>query len=144
MKNFASGVDDDPRCSNGPDIPDVAVMTPERFDNLLRLAESNVFGSEDIRQFIDSVGLIILDEAQLLGRSDRGPRLELIMVRAIQRLPQAEILALATSLKVPFILASWLSTRTLCWTAADGISRSGLEEWRSDAPPIRRCEERRV
>jgi replicative superfamily II helicase len=90
-------------------FPDVGIMTPERCDALLRLASSERAGAAAAREFLDSVTLIVLDEAHLITRVSRGPRLELFILRLRQLLPGADVLALSAILEVGRDLAEWFS-----------------------------------
>jgi replicative superfamily II helicase len=58
----------------------VVVVTPERFDLEWRQAVSD---SNDTA--IDRVRLLVVDEAHLITEMGRGPRLELILGRALRR-----------------------------------------------------------
>lgn len=89
-------------------LPDVAVMTPERFDALLRLATTDREGASDARAFLEDLSLLIVDEVQLLGRLSRGPRLELILLRIRQRLPALAVLSMTGVSDNAQCLATWL------------------------------------
>jgi len=93
------------------DLPKLGVMTPERLDGLVRLADSDRSGSEAAREFLEDVSLFVLDEAQLLGRFDRGPRLDLLLSRVRRRFPEARHLALSGVIAGADDFARWLSDR---------------------------------
>lgn len=89
-------------------LPDVAVMTPERFDSLLRLATTDRPGANEANQFLNDLVLVVLDEVQTLGRIGRGPRMELIIVRLRQRLERVPLVCMTGVIDTTSQLASWL------------------------------------
>jgi superfamily II DNA/RNA helicase len=60
--------------------PGVAVMTPERFDLEWRRAHTG-----DEHATVSQVELLIVDEAHYLTETRRGPRIELVIARALRR-----------------------------------------------------------
>lgn len=119
------------------DLPDVAVMTPERLDALMRLADSTRRGHEAAADILDSAVLIVLDEVQLLGRLPRGPRLEIFLARLRQKLPEVPILGLAAATRGVADLAAWLRATPI-------VARSGRPTgtteilWKSDGTLLQR------
>lgn len=90
------------------ELPDVIVATPERFDGLLRLAHSDRSGSGQARELLDGLRVLIVDEVQILGRSGRGPRIELLITRFHQAHPDVPILALSAVAEGVEALGAWL------------------------------------
>lgn len=89
-------------------LPDVAIMTPERMDALLRAATADPGSLSAAGALFDSVRLLAVDESQLLGRYGRGARLELILTRFKARFPAVEVLALAAATVGVEDLGGWL------------------------------------
>lgn len=77
---------------------DVIVLTNEKMDSLIR------HGVE----WTDKIGLVVADEVHLIGDSDRGPTLEIILtkLKELQRRPQ--VLALSATITNSDELAKWL------------------------------------
>lgn len=88
-----------------PDEGEILVVTPERFDLLLR--------NPDYDEFIASIGSVVVDEAHLLIDERRGHTLEglitglLLFAEARQRTPPRFVLLSAT-LPEPERIAAWL------------------------------------
>jgi replicative superfamily II helicase len=113
------------------ELPEVAIMTPERLDAIIRLSNSDRRGSSSAQAFLDSVSQVIVDETQIVGRINRGPRLELILARLRQRLPFARFIFLAASGSDASKLAEWLEAVNI--SPASGRP-TGLQEvlWAPD------------
>jgi helicase len=77
---------------------DVLVLTNEKFDSLTRQRPSWV------RRF----GMFIVDEVHLLGDSDRGATLEIVITKVKTLNPHAQLLALSATVKNGEQLADWL------------------------------------
>lgn len=77
---------------------DIAVLTYERFDWLLRMNPP----------WLDQLGTIVIDEVHNLGLPHRGPRLESAIVRLRQKLSNVQIIALSATVANPEELANWL------------------------------------
>jgi replicative superfamily II helicase len=84
----------------------VVVVTPERFDLEWRQA---VADSDDAA--IDQVRLLVVDEAHLITEMCRGPRLELILGRAIRA--EIRVVLLSSQLPLNKDLGHWLAGKTL-------------------------------
>ncbi len=84
----------------------VVVVTPERFDLEWRqaVASSN-------REVIDRVCLVVVDEAHLINEAGRGPRLELILGRALRS--GIRIVLVSSQLPELANVASWLGGRAV-------------------------------
>ncbi len=122
------------------EVPDVALMTPERLDALMRLADSARKGSEAAKAFLSSIVLIVFDEIHLVGRPSRGPRLELLVSRLRRRFPNAPILGLSGVIDGIDDLARWLNAPV----STGGRRPTGTIEllWRTDGRIIQRFEEK--
>ena len=118
-------------------LPDVAILTPERMDALLRLSDSDRRGSDTARELVSSLGHIVLDEAQLIGREGRGPRLELLITRLMRRKPEAQLLALTGASLGIEKFSEWLGAVPILYP---GRRPTGLIEvlWRSDGMLVHR------
>lgn len=92
---------------------DVIVTTPERIDLLLRTD----------RQFFDSVGLVVIDEGQLVEDKSRGPRFEILLSRIRLGWPKIRFISLSAVIPRSSLedMAAWLGSGTA------GISES---DWR--------------
>jgi helicase len=82
---------------------DIIIATSEKLDSLLR------HGAE----WINQVGLIIVDEIHLLTDYSRGPTLEILLTRLRETVPRAQILALSATIKNSKELADWLNATLL-------------------------------
>lgn len=85
---------------------DVIVTTPEKWDGISR--------SWQVRNYVQQVALIIIDEIHLLGE-DRGPVLEVIVSRtnfiASHTLKTLRIIGLSTALANAVDLGHWLGIK---------------------------------
>ncbi len=77
---------------------DVIISTNEKMDALMR------HGIE----WLDQVGLLVVDEAHLLGERDRGPILEVLLTKFRLQNPEAQILCLSATIRNTRLLARWL------------------------------------
>ena len=77
---------------------DIAILTYERFDWLLRMEP----------EWFDQVGVIVIDEIHNIAERVRGPRLESSITRLRQILPDVQIIGLSATIANPKELASWL------------------------------------
>ncbi|XP_014597737.1 PREDICTED: activating signal cointegrator 1 complex subunit 3 [Polistes canadensis] len=108
-----------------PDIKIIAnasiiITTPEKWDGISR--------SWQTRNYVQKVGLIVIDEIHLLGE-DRGPVLEVIVSRtnfiSSHTSRKLRIVGLSTALANAIDLANWL-----------GIKEMGLYNFRSSVRPV--------
>ena len=111
------------------EISDVAVMTPEKLDALMRYASSTRRGSQNVREYLASVALVVFDEIQVIGRVGRGPRLEILLVRLRQQFPHAALLALSGVIAGSEALCGWLDAKVI----SDSARPTGLIEVLWDA-----------
>lgn len=99
---------------------DIIVTTPEKWDGVSR--------SWQVRQYVQTVGLIIFDEIHLLGE-DRGPVLEVIVSRTnyISRRTRSKIriIGLSTAIANADDLADWLC-----------IAKVGLYNFKPSIRPV--------
>ncbi len=119
------------------EIPDVAVMTPERFDALIRLADDDRDGSEIAAELLSSLALLVFDEIQLVGRPGRGPRFELLLSRLRRRLPHVSLLGLSAASRGVDTLAEWLDAKPSVMTRGRPTGTIELS-WRTDGALLQR------
>ncbi|MDC8438357.1 MAG: DEAD/DEAH box helicase, partial [Candidatus Nitrosotenuis sp.] len=67
---------------------DIVVLTNEKMDSLIRHGVD----------WIDSIGLVIADEAHLIGDPDRGPTLEIVLTKLKELQSSPQILALSATI----------------------------------------------
>lgn len=79
---------------------DIVVCTSEKADSMIRHDPSILF----------DVGLIVADEAHLIGDASRGPRLEMVLTTARVANPDTMILALSATISNPDDLCEWLGS----------------------------------
>ncbi len=81
---------------------DIIVTTYEKMDSILR----NFYDKE----WIYEISTIIIDEIHIIGESDRGPRLESLIVRLNEFLHNPQIIGLSATIANPEFFNSWLSS----------------------------------
>lgn len=86
---------DDPWLANY----DIIVCTTEKLDSLTR-HEAN---------WLDKIGLIIVDEIHLLNDRSRGPTLEVLLTKLRKISPRSNVLGLSATVKNSSELAKWLN-----------------------------------
>jgi len=79
---------------------DLIICTSEKLDSLLR---HNI-------DWVDDIGLVIVDEIHLLGTSGRGATLEMVLTRLRHKI-SIEVLGLSATISNYKELASWLSAK---------------------------------
>jgi helicase len=79
---------------------DVVVCTAEKADSMIRHDPSILF----------DIGLIIADEAHMVGEPDRGPRLETVLTATRIVNPDTQILALSATISNPGEVCEWLDS----------------------------------
>ncbi len=77
---------------------DILVMTNEKMDSIIR------HGSD----WVDSIGMVIVDEIHLIGDQDRGPTLEMILTKLKFFEKRPQIIALSATISNAKELADWL------------------------------------
>ncbi|MHA2204032.1 MAG: DEAD/DEAH box helicase [Candidatus Hodarchaeales archaeon] len=81
---------------------DIIVTTYEKMDSILR----NFYDKEWISEF----STIIIDEIHIIGESDRGPRLESLIVRLNEFLYHPQLIGLSATIANPKFFNSWLTS----------------------------------
>ncbi|MFQ5921026.1 MAG: DEAD/DEAH box helicase [Nitrososphaerales archaeon] len=77
---------------------DITILTNEKMDSLVR------HGAE----WIDDVGLFVVDEVHLLGEKERGPTLEIMLTKISTLQRKAQLLALSATVTNAEDIAEWL------------------------------------
>ncbi|MFX1480815.1 MAG: DEAD/DEAH box helicase, partial [Promethearchaeota archaeon] len=81
---------------------DIIITTYEKMDSILR----NFYDKEWVSQFTT----IIIDEIHIIGESDRGPRLESLIVRLNEFLYNPQIIGLSATIANAQFFNSWLTS----------------------------------
>lgn len=81
---------------------DIIVTTYEKMDSIIR----NFYDKEWISEF----STIIIDEVHIIGESDRGPRLESLIVRLNEFFHHPQIIGLSATIANPEFFNSWLTS----------------------------------
>jgi replicative superfamily II helicase len=81
---------------------DIIITTYEKMDSILR----NFYDKE----WIFTISTVIIDEIHIIGESDRGPRLESLIVRLNEFLHNPQIIGLSATIANPEYFNSWLSS----------------------------------
>ncbi|MFX1419971.1 MAG: DEAD/DEAH box helicase [Promethearchaeota archaeon] len=81
---------------------DLIVTTYEKCDSILRNFHE--------KEWISDISTIIIDEVHIIGESDRGPRLESLIVRLNEFLHNPQIIGLSATIANPEFFNSWLSS----------------------------------
>ncbi|MFX1320783.1 MAG: DEAD/DEAH box helicase [Promethearchaeota archaeon] len=81
---------------------DIIVTTYEKMDSILR----NFYDKD----WIFNISTVIIDEIHIIGESDRGPRLESLIVRLNEFLHNPQIIGLSATIANPEFFNSWLSS----------------------------------
>lgn len=90
-------------------IPDVAIVTPERLDSLMRLATTSDPGAYAAAALLDETALFVFDELHLVSRTGRGSRFEMLLARMRWSFPSTPILGLCAASHGIDELALWLT-----------------------------------
>ncbi len=78
---------------------DIIVLTNEKMDSIIRHSA----------EWVDKIGLVVADEVHLIGDSDRGPTLEIVLTRLKELQNKPQILALSATITNSDELSKWLS-----------------------------------
>ncbi len=78
---------------------DIIVLTTERADSLIRHKA----------EWLDEVGIVIVDEVHLVNDSKRGPTLEMVIAKMAQILPDVQLVALSATISNANEVAEWLN-----------------------------------
>lgn len=81
---------------------DIIITTYEKMDSILR----NFYDKD----WIHEISTVIVDEIHIIGESDRGPRLESLIVRLNEFLYNPTIIGLSATIANPQFLNQWLSS----------------------------------
>ncbi len=81
---------------------DIIITTYEKCDSILR--------NFNDKNWIFDISTIIIDEIHIIGESDRGPRLESLIVRLNEFLHNPQIIGLSATIANPEFFNSWLSS----------------------------------
>jgi helicase len=90
---------------------DIIVATSEKVDSLLR----------NNSHWLEEISLIVIDEVHLIDSGDRGPTLEMVIVKMRFTNPAMQLIALSATIGNPRALASWLDAElvTSAWRPVD-------------------------
>lgn len=77
---------------------DIIVLTNEKMDSIMRQGV----------EWLDSIGLVIIDEIHLIGDNERGPTLEMILTRLKFLKNKPQILGLSATITNSQDIAEWL------------------------------------
>ncbi|MGQ0772615.1 MAG: DEAD/DEAH box helicase [Nitrososphaerota archaeon] len=123
---------------------DIIVLTNEKMDSLIR------HGVE----WVDKIGLVVADEVHLIGDSDRGPTLEIILTKLKELQNKPQILALSATITNSEDLSKWLDCKLVSseWRPVpltEGVFDGGTILWNNGdsveiessirGPPIDLC-----
>jgi len=81
---------------------DIIITTYEKMDSILR----NFYDKE----WVFDISTVIIDEIHIIGESDRGPRLESLIVRLNEFLHNPQIISLSATVANPEFFNEWLSS----------------------------------
>jgi superfamily II DNA/RNA helicase len=114
------------------DDADIIISTPEKLDLLLRLR----------RDFMDMVGLIVVDEGQLVGDASRGPNFEILLSRIHRQWPAICFISLSAVVPRETLdeFASWLGSGRVNIAVSDwrpAIQRVAAFEWQGNSGRLR-------
>jgi len=122
----------------------VIVLTNEKMDSIIR------HGVE----WVDKIGLVVADEVHLIGDSDRGPTLEIILTKLKELESKPQILALSATITNSDELSEWLGCKLVSseWRPVpltEGVFDGGTILWNNGdsaeiessirGPPIDLC-----
>ncbi|MHA2002537.1 MAG: DEAD/DEAH box helicase [Candidatus Thorarchaeota archaeon] len=95
---------------------DIVVLTTERADSLVRHRT----------QWLEDVGIIVVDEVHLVNDSKRGPTLEMVIAKMMQSLPNLQIVALSATISNSDRIAEWLNAELVTSTWRPVPLREGI------------------
>lgn len=110
---------------------DVVISTPEKLDFMLRVN----------RSFFDSVGLIVIDEGQLIEDAARGAHFELLLSRIRVGWPSIRFVSLSAVIPESTLedIAAWLGSENSSVSASDwrpAVQRHAMFVWRGNKGQI--------
>ncbi len=112
---------------------DLLVTTPEKMDLILRSQP----------QLLENLRLLVLDEAQLVDESNRGPKFELLITRLKRRLPNMRVIVVSAVFPQETLedFAKWFSSSTTADVLTDSwrpsVQRVARFEWNGFTGVIR-------
>ncbi len=77
---------------------DIVVLTTERADSIIRHKA----------EWINEIGIIIVDEIHLINDTSRGPTLEMVLAKMLQILPSVQVVGLSATISNADEIAGWL------------------------------------
>ncbi|MCK5238059.1 MAG: DEAD/DEAH box helicase, partial [Candidatus Thorarchaeota archaeon] len=80
---------------------DIIVLTTERADSIIRHKP----------EWIQDIGIIVVDEVHLINDQSRGPTLEMVLAKMMQILPKVQIVALSATISNADEIAGWLKAQ---------------------------------
>ncbi len=95
---------------------DIVVLTTERADSLVRHKT----------QWLEEVGIIVVDEVHLVNDSNRGPTLEMLIAKMMQGIPDVQIVALSATISNSDRIAEWLNAELVTSTWRPVPLREGV------------------
>ena len=93
-------LDHDDYAAPPPSEGELVVATPERLDSILR--------NPDSAPWVDSIGVLVVDEAHLINEKRRGPTLERVIATCLAASAPPRILLMSATLGDPERLVEWL------------------------------------
>jgi len=84
---------------------DIVVATYERYDSLTR----RIRDSETVRKWFSSLGLLVVDEAHMIGEERRGPALEGAIARTLTVRGDIGLVLIGAAIANPGELGEWIS-----------------------------------
>jgi helicase len=78
---------------------DIVVVTTERADSLVR----------NKTEWIDEIGIVVVDEVHLINDQSRGPTLEMVLAKLMQTVENVQIIALSATISNADQIAEWLT-----------------------------------
>jgi helicase len=77
---------------------DIVILTTERADSIIRHKV----------EWINEIGIVVVDEVHLINDTSRGPTLEMVLAKLFQMV-KAQIVALSATISNAEVIADWLS-----------------------------------
>ena len=77
---------------------DIVILTNEKLDSIMRHGVN----------WLNEVGLFIIDEVHLIGDRERGPTLEIILTKIKETFPKAQLIALSATISNSEEVGRWL------------------------------------
>ena len=118
---------------------DIVILTTERADSLVRHRT----------EWIDEVGIVIADEVHLVNDTSRGPTLEMVLAKLIQKIKNVQVVALSATISNASQIAEWLDAKLVRsdWrpvSLSEGVYLDGeitFSDGKKRSVPLKRKEE---